>query len=389
MENVKLKKYNFLLYIQNFLLGLLFFCLIVKPTSVTEEWALPNLPSFFIYFQSKSVLISLICVISIFSCFLFCKKNIKLSITSILLSILLIWYYMRSYFYGSGDYKNILASFIVILFFIYFSSDEIKKSLYNPLYFSFICFTLISFLIFIFGYGYAVVNSSYRFFGLTSHPNVSGACALLSLSFFLASYLSGINKIKSLLFCFLSFFILVISGSRSAILGSFIVFFLLLPNIYKIIPLLLIPLLYFLFSFFDFEFLNVIDRVKNAPLDNRNEVWNALINDFNLNPMFGSGDSSGVSGSGYLTALGGTGLLGSILFFVFIFLILYRVFLFNMKQSSHINKNIFSIFIIVLLFISLFEGFIFDKFGLFQILLIISTTVMGPFVIINRRLTRD
>src|SRR5690606_5347523 len=108
--------------------------------------------------------------------------------------------------------------------------------------------------------------------------------------------------------------------------------------------------------------------MKEAPLDNRNEVWLGLYQDFINHPLIGSGDASGVSGNGFLTAFGGTGFIGGTIFISIFMLGLF----YSIKSINFIGrKNIlmegykaeFGILFLLLIFLSMFEGYIFDKLG--------------------------
>lgn len=372
-----------------FLTSLIFF-ITLKPLFSSDDWAIPNLPGYVYLFQNISQYISFVSLLILFFIMIFVSKNrqICISIPGLLICFVLISYAFRSFFVGSQDYKNFISIMIIILFFIYFSTFLNEKRKYIPYYSIQISLTLwVIFNLFLFslGYGYAVVDTSSRFFGTSPHPNFTGAFACTSLAFFVVKFLNNkmrFEKILILIMIIMSLLLVLLSGSRSALFSALLSIIIVLPNFYKIIPFIFCGVFYFIFFilYTNNSIYLAVERMKNAPLDNRNTVWTSLINDFHRNPIWGSGDFSGVSGSGYLTAFGGTGLVGGIIFIIATFLMLYISFR-NILLSHHFirNNTEYCIIFIVICIISFFEGYIFDKFGFFQIFLLLSAAMIGPF----------
>lgn len=384
------EKINYGVRIEILFFSCVIFFVTFKPAFKLDDWAVPNLPQYVYFIQNLSQYISSLGLILCVSIFFLVSKNIKirLSLTSITIAFVLILYALRSFMVGSQDYKNIISMILIFLIFIYFSSfnNSYRKCIpYYSILIAMGLWLLFNISLLSFGYGYALLDTSSRFFGISPHPNFTGAYACVSLAFFLIIFLKNRIYLNKFLFFALigsSITLIVLSGSRSALLGALVCLMIGLPNKYKLYPIILGFIFYLIFFVFyiDNQFYLALDRMKNAPLNNRNVVWSFLMDDFFRNPIWGSGDFSGVSGSGFLTALGGTGLMGGA-FFIISMLVLLLISFRNILFVNYFNRNNeeYCLIFIMIFLLSFFEGYVFDKFGLFQILLLLSATMIGPF----------
>lgn len=374
------------------LLSLFVIFLMLKPGFGVEEWEVASLPILLTIIQNISIPLILFFLILCFFYGVLNSFKIKISISSIFMLLILTWYNIRSYQFGSNDINSIISILILVIILLYCSTFTVNRRhllLNSALGLAFSFWLVLNFLLYLFGYGYAVNDNSMRFFGSTPHPNSCGAFALICMGYFLVQSLNKNNSIKvkylNNFFLILSAFIIFLAGSRSAIIATILIVFLYSSNKFRalfIISLFSIISLYLLDKLPNWSIFSVLNRVKDAPIDNRNEVWGALIQDFYLNPLLGSGDYSGVSGSGYLSAFGGTGLFVGFLFILLVSYGLYKSFynIFFMKLREN-QKIFFYVLFIIVSFLSLFEGFIFDKLAFIQVLFFICFIMIGPYVI--------
>lgn len=378
-------------YLEIFILFLSMFFLLLKGGYGVEEYEISNLPTYIYVLKDNSATLAFIFFIFLFFYFFIFYFKIRFSITAILMLLLLFIYYLRSYFLG-GDFRNIISMFLIVVLFLYFSSFLLGDRLsvaYKGIYLSLSIWLFLNVFLYFLGYGYNLMDNTSRFIGTSIHPNSTGAYATISLVFFVLNFLNfnKYNKIKtiSLIMILISIYLVFISGSRAALFCSSLILFLILPFFYKFVVFLLggsgIFFANSLINSKDGSIYSSVDRIKNAPLDNRDEVWGILIKDFLNNPFLGAGDVSGVSGSGYLTAFGGAGFLGGMIFVLIMglgFFVISKSFLKNFNNIEF-KKKTFLMFFLVISILSLFEGYIFDKFGFIQILFLMTLTIIGPY----------
>lgn len=378
-------------------LALLLFFLCLKTSQVTidsEEWEVINLPHFIFFIGSIASSLAAAALVA------YVGANIRsagLHLTVVPIAIvftsILCYYHLRSFQAGSGDIKNILAIGVAILSLLAFSMNRNNSSnkVIYALIISFGGFTLISLVIYIFGYGFPVSGNGRRFFGLTPHPNFQGTYSALAFAVFLtiASWnpLNFKRRLISLCWCvgLISAYLVVVSGSRTALALVFIAI-LLGPRLkHKIYIGLFLSSIFLtmgatILALPDSILAQAISRIQDAPIDNRSEVWGALIDDFTAFPYMGAGDRSGVSGSAYLTAFGGTGfIIGSVFLLCTAFSLrgcIKRISIRNARIKID-SKFIFALLLLQILSGSFFEGYMFDKFGLIQILTILLLCQLG------------
>lgn len=385
-------------YVYMILTSLVFFFLLMKASYGEEEYSVSNLPNFIYIFQNISLFGALLSLLSMVLISVFFKKNkVKFSISLIIYFFLLVWYYLRSYWVGSGDINNVFAILVIFSLFVCAISVDRKDSISIniaftfPLIISLSVWCLLNYTLYLTGYGYNLIEGSSRFFGTTAHPNSCGAYAVISFVLFFLSFLKNYKKKeykKSFLFgvlAFISLNLIFIAGSRSGMLAAILGILTITPIYLWVIPMILIFVIYLVYIikvFPESMIFLAFDRMKNAPLDNRDEVWVALISDFQKHPILGSGDFSGVSGNGFLTAFGGTGFFGGMLFLMLVVYMLYKIsinklFVGHGKIEDYIV--LINVLVVVIFSLSIFEGFIFDKFGFIQVLTLFILALIGPF----------
>jgi hypothetical protein len=119
-----------------------------------------------------------------------------------------------------------------------------------------------------------------------------------------------------------------------------------------------------------------IDRMVDAPRENRLGVWKALVTDFNAYPIWGAGDRSGVSASSYLTAFSGTGTVGGFFFITIMTTCATRaaIRIANSRFGSAplLKPSIWHFIFLQISVASIFEAYMFDKFGLLQLLSLLA-----------------
>jgi len=198
--------------------------------------------------------------------------------------------------------------------------DEFYVSIIKGIiYFSFLMVTINCYL-----YFYAWESTSWkgRFVGIFHHPNFLGVnIAILFAIFLMFSVSINIKKLESIkvLLVFIgviaAFFLVVVSGSRTGMLGVLVALF-----TYSIVKKLL-SIRAVLFIFFGILCLYLISQIYIKYLFNifpglerilsnqntRGEVWSIMIDDFLSNPLLGAGKSAGATAGSYLraTAIGG------------------------------------------------------------------------------------
>lgn len=375
-------------------LAVLFFLLSIKGAqdlNELQEWEIVNLPASIAWIKQLAnqfsvaalAIVALLSVVRI--------ASFQTTIATIIQAIILIWYYLRSVQVGSGDPLNYAACVLLVTWIITISTTP-KATAYDPfenglgIFFAFHIFTTITLTLL--GYGYSIASSGSRLFGLAYHPNMLGAVSSLAFAFFLFKTYGepreSLSNVKRKAFASLSFgalAIVILSGSRTAILISAIPPLFLLPKrtlasiaVAGVTMLLGGGLI--LTTFPDTPIGSAINRMLEAPLDNRNEVWLALIDDFFAYPVLGAGDRASVSASSYLTAFSGAGLMGGLLFVTMMAATthraLKRVIKLRFPKTLANNPSVYEFLFLQITVASLFEAYMFDKFGLLQLLALLT-----------------
>lgn len=372
--------------VQIWAFALLLFSLAVKgvqDASAVQGYALVSTPAALAAFKDISDYIA-IASLAVYAGAAFVTANgLSLRIMPIIHVLVLCYYYLRSYHVGSGDSTNLAAVPVVLLFLaalLLQDTNQAKEILVKALGIFFATYIVLSILLFVAGYGYT--TSGARFAGMTSHPNSHGAYAALAAGYFSAQLILRKRRSRSLsisaILLAASIAMAMLSGSRSAVLMVLAALGLALPMNRKIMigaaVLASVLLAFFALNLVspDSAISSALNRMQAAPTDNRNEVWSVLITDFYDYPFAGAGDRSGVSGSGYLSALSGCGVvLGGL--FIANFLsatatAAIGIFKQLLSKLSDSDDAIFSVLLIQTATGSLFEAFLFDKFGLIQLL---------------------
>lgn len=378
-------------------LSLFIFFLTIKTSQVTTdsaEWEVISLPGFVFDLGAFAVPFAATALFAYLTTnFRGTGFRFSLIPTATVFTGILCYYHLRSFQVGSGGLNNILAIGVSALVLLSFSLDREANSetIIKSLIYALGGFTLVSFAIYVLGYGFPITGSGRRFFGLTPHPNFQGAYSALAFAVFttIASWnlLCTSRNLRALYWgmSFVSAFLVVISGSRTA-MGLVVIAILFGPRLrHRIFTIILFLFLFLtmgvtILAFPDSAISLAISRIQDAPLDNRSEVWSLLIDDFMDYPFLGAGDRSGVSGSGYLTAFGGTGFLFGFLFLICIASALIKSIKLIFIKSSKIHvdaKFIFAILLLQIFAASFFEGYMFDKFGLVQVATILILSQLG------------
>lgn len=366
-----------------------------QSTIDTAEWLVIDLPNFILLICRHSTSLAAISLLCYFAANIFPQNNrLKFEIVATIFTLVLGYYHLRSFQVGSGDLLNIVAAIISVFLLLSFSLNRdvnIDIALRSLIY-AFGGFIFVSIALYISGYGYPVSGSGRRFFGLTPHPNFQGTYSALAFALFISISSWNIFKANTTTLVALwsialaSAFLIVVSGSRTAIALAIITLLAAPRPRHRVLASIFIITAVFaigsaILTIPDSNISLALTRAQDAPLDNRLEVWNALIGDFMDYPILGAGDRSGVSGSSFLTAFGGTGLLlGSIftLCFGIIILKIVKLILRNRTRSQIDTKFIFSILLLqILAGCSFFEGYMFDKFGLIPTLTILMLVQIG------------
>lgn len=323
------------------------------------------------------------------------RKKKRLTMSPFLLGIIIptLYYYFRSATISGDWLLNIIAILVCLLFFyaIQLSLKVENKTLnnsnlYKALLYFYATYTFITLALFLTGYGYLHIGST-RFFGLASHPNSLGQVASLAFGFFIVSNLDKDSSIKKLAipFALISLSCAVLSGSRAAILMCGIcalVFSGRIAMFVFIASLIVgISLTFSASSIMESQgsFSIAIDRMISAPLDNREQVWSLLWDDFLMNPLLGVGDSTAVSGSAYLSALSGTGIFFGLIYILSFFKLTIEAFkvLLTYRASGQ-NKTtlIFAITTLQLVIGAFFEARLFDKMSHMVLIFILCACVV-------------
>ncbi|MEH6499670.1 MAG: hypothetical protein V7751_09820 [Pseudoalteromonas distincta] len=298
--------------------------------------------------------------------------------------VILTWYNFRGSFY-SDEPSNYLYAFILFAFLLAgFCLDRksLAKNLSEALLIYSSLYIALSSLIYLFGYGYT--EGSSRFNGLAHHQNANGMFLVISLftMIFYLNKFTGSCRILTFLAIIMAILLILVTGSRAAILVSFFGL-LLLPR--KSIPATLMALasgailvsIYFMSN--DTAISLSVNRMLYAPMDNRNEAWSVLWESFLRQPVVGEGDFAGVSGNIYLSAFAGTGLVGGAIFLLLSLSALFKAFSIirkSQKNNFFDAKDLASSIILAVLVAGIFEAYTFDRLSPFPYIFCLSLIII-------------
>ena len=240
--------------------------------------------------------------------------------------------------------------------------------------------TVINFYFLVGGYGY----SSFRFSGISYHPNALGQ--MIAIPSIVWLYLSRANifslklKLLSTLLFLMSTFLVLASASRGALatyLFGIIFLLIFFRKDYKkyLLFIPITPILYIGYHYFEASNFSAVDRLFTAG-DNRSDSLEIMWNTFIENPIFGSSQGAGASENAILKALGSTGIFGGLFFILFISLAIKNVSkAINQKSLPkyiYDKNNIFVLVISLVLFSSLFEGYMVERLSLSGFIVVYS-----------------
>lgn len=220
----------------------------------------------------------------------------------------------------------------------------------------------------------------YRFAGLSFHPNQFGLiCSLATVNFFgnvlnngKKTYVYAYNSVM-LIF---SLYYLLASGSRgglmSAVIGVTYISLCYKVNLLKFFGLIFIVLVgIFLYEQYSENSGLIFERFYNNE-DNRSEVFNNMLAGFFESPLYGVGVLSVGSENSYLKALSVGGVICGIPLILVGLACLASTanIMINAKYYFASNNSVkFAGFVSAIIFASMFDGYLFEKFGFSSILI--------------------
>jgi hypothetical protein len=237
--------------------------------------------------------------------------------------------------------------------------------------------------------------------GILESQILLGSLAALSMIAFLIFFLRATNSKLKILYIslfFLSFPVLLLSASRSAILSLvFVLIMFFILNIRKSAPVFSFLILV---SFIFYEQLNVYSQVLIDKVEKRNDsgditagragIYSDNLLDFKSNPVVGAGfynvinsknskineDGSLEYSSGWLFILSSTGLLG-FMFFLHLIYIVFKM-AFSSKKYFMNDYEIIAVYFMVFFIIhSNFEGYIYSAGGLLFFIFWLSFSIVS------------
>jgi O-antigen ligase len=377
----------------------IFFLILVssalRSDSVNNADAIPiQYPVWVSLIQSSSILIL---ILSLFISILFLiferKRSLNISLSLIFLVFFNFYYISVQYYYFGYSNRLLFALLLTLIYFLFFSS-------FIPTFFSSNLSKILDcvlssslFLVFLNFMLYIIDSSSVtwqgRFYGLHTHPNflavICSVAIVLSINKLLRIQWSNIKLIVFYIFLVLiSFFIIVLTGSRTGILsvlfGIFLTIFIYFKKYPKKISIFLVTIGVILFLAIlnllslDSENFRYNRFISND--DTRSELWQHMWTVFLDNPLFGAGNGMGTANS-YLRVLSDTGLIGFILFFFALlpFFILFFKYIINKNIFYDSTKIMYFPFAFTIFIGAVTEGYLldFNSFPLLCLYLILST----------------
>lgn len=283
-----------------------------------------------------------------------------------------------------------LAGLIVVLMFLILTSSFSKFQRQQSYFFSvekgffyFIVLLAVTTL-FLYIQGLGFYNQGFRFSGLSFHPNQFGLICALAVVFLFGVTQEGdakkIKKISVLVLIIIMIFFLLASGSRGGVLAATVgLLFVAIGAGFRFgqisIISLLIPLAYIFYALFaeqsELVFLRFIENTNN-----RSEVFGLMFDSFLSSPIIGLGLGATGSENSFLKALAVGGLVCGLplLFFAFRlgFMLVKNLKLMSKETSSLRKRQLkFSAMLASILIVSMFDGYLIERFGFSTFLIII------------------
>lgn len=330
------------------------------------------------------------------------KINVKLFF------LILVCLFSLAFNYALGYINPILSSWqrfitfflAIVLIGPLFLNKEIKK-------FRFILFRItiiIVVLFFLINWAVVIRMDTINFEGyngILESQILLGALAALSMISFLIFFLRATNsklKVLYIALFFLSFPVLLLSASRSAILSLLfvlIVFFIM--NFRKSAPVFIFLCLV---AFVSYDQLNVYSQVLVDKIEKRNDsgditagragIYSDNLLDFKSNPIVGAGfynvinskkskineDGSLEYSSGWLFILSSTGLLG-LMFFLHLIYTIFKIVVSAKKYMMNQYEFIAVYFMVFFIIHSNFEGYIYSAGGLLFFIFWLSFSIVS------------
>lgn len=267
----------------------------------------------------------------------------------------------------NNDFQRFYLS-IILLFSVYLYFNHVLNnlnfylkndfSIVKSIFFGGFIFLIFNFFIHFSGYGNLIYKG--RFFGLTSHPNFFG---LTSSIFIILSYYLFRNEDRNKLIYFsglvLSCYMMLLSDSRTAIVSSSISLIYLITfnsknKLFRTFVILSILLsIIFLIVFVDSIYIG--ERGNN-----RSGTWTILYQEAMKFPIFGSGRHSvGATTNSILYAVVAAGIFGGGLFI----LAIASKIKFCTSLVANKTGKIYTTLILLLLIMSIAEGFLIENIG--------------------------
>ena len=291
--------------------------------------------------------------------------------------------------------KSLAGIFVVVMFIFVASSYKDKKrqliffrTVEVGIYWFGVLVVLTSLFLFLQGLGY--FYQGFRFSGLSFHPNQFGLITALVLIYFLGSLLERnlfrLKKYFLISLILLATFFLFASGSRGGALAAVVgIMYIAIGagiNLARFIGILLVFVItYALFASLNEQSLLIFERLGENT-DNRSEVFNVMFEGFISSPFIGLGGDAVGSENSILKALAIGGLMCGLPLIYFVWKLfgdLYKRMLLtsSMKDVLSIAQLKFNAMIVAIMVASLFEGYLFERFGLvaFMLILILSSRI--------------
>lgn len=291
--------------------------------------------------------------------------------------------------------KSLAGVFVVVMFLFVASSfkDRERQLIFfhtveKGLFWFGVLVVLTSLFLYLQGVGY--YYKGFRFSGLSFHPNQFGLITALVLIFFLGTFLERkpfrLEKYFLISLILLASFFLLASGSRGGVLAAVVgILFITIGagiKLTRVIGLLLLFVItYVLFASLSEQRTLIYERI-GANTNNRSEVFGVMWDDFISSPFIGLGGDAVGSENSILKALAVGGFMCGLPLIYFVWTLsvdLYRRILFKnrMREALGLAQLKFNAMLAAIMVASLFDGYLFERFGLtaFMLILILSSRI--------------
>jgi O-antigen ligase len=258
--------------------------------------------------------------------------------------------------------------FLIVIFGPILHSNNLFQFRYLFLKYSIFIFILISLLSFYFylsGFTFFLYNRPpfNSFQGITTQPMLLAPITSIGLIYLFHEFKRSKYKLLIFILSIILIYVLLSTGSRSALFSFLVVNIFLLKKNYFFYITIFILIIYFFITYYsniytEMAIFKKINSINSA--NSRDYIWSVRFIEFKTSPIFGIGYSSDTiskkfhlsniePGSTWLYILSSTGLLGLVLFF-------------NMLASIKIEKSIYNLpvsnFFLFFLIHGIFEGYI-------------------------------